>query len=113
MKKLSRRDFLKGSAAVAATGLLATVAHGAEAAEETIQWDMEADVLISGAGAAGMCARGMKKPLPAQRRSRWSSPETLAVHRSRSGGIIQASGIEVRKKLTAYQDDTPRKHSNT
>ena len=53
MKKLSRRDFLKGSAAVAATGLLATVAHGAEAAEETIQWDMEADVLILGAGAAG------------------------------------------------------------
>ena len=56
MQKLSRREFLKGSAAVAAAGMLGSVAQGAEASESTVSWDLEADVLILGAGGAGMCA---------------------------------------------------------
>lgn len=110
MKKLSRRDFLKGSAAVAATGLLATVAHGAEAAEETIQWDMEADVLILGAGAAGMCA-GYEAATAGAKTILLEKSETFGGTSIRSGGIIQASGTEAQKKLTAYQDDTAEKHA--
>ena len=66
-KNVSRRDFLKGSAAgmlgVAATGLFgsALVANAAEneaaeSFEKTISWDAEFDVIVVGFGAAGAAA---------------------------------------------------------
>ena len=65
-KNVSRRDFLKGSAAgvlgVAATGLLgsAFTAHAeeaqAESFEKTVNWDAEFDVVVVGFGAAGAAA---------------------------------------------------------
>ena len=111
MVKLSRRDFLKGTAAVAATGLLSSVAFGAEketGAEEA--WDLETEVLILGAGAAGMSAGYEAATAGAKTMILEKSP-TFGGTSIRSGGIIQASGTKVQKKLTDYKDDTPEKHA--
>lgn len=58
MKKVNRRDFLKGAAAgalsVSAMGLLgSSIAMGAET---PAAWDYEADVVVVGLGGAGACA---------------------------------------------------------
>ena len=56
---LSRRDFLRTGAAagVGATALAGLDAGHAQAVTSAdIDWDHEADVVIAGAGAAGLCA---------------------------------------------------------
>ena len=110
MKKLSRRDFLKGSAAIAATGLLASAVHAEQAEEDAIVWDIEADVLILGAGGAGMCA-GYEAATAGAKTVILEKSETFGGTSIRSGGIIQASGTQVQKDLTEYADDTPEKHA--
>ena len=58
--KLSRRQFLKGTAlsaaGLAAAGILGPQASVAEQADAGIQWDYEADVVVIGAGGAGLPA---------------------------------------------------------
>ena len=63
MKKLSRRDFIKGaasSAAIVAAGGLLTACASEPTNDNTPApsrtWDLETDVLILGAGGSGMCA---------------------------------------------------------
>lgn len=53
----------------------------------------------------------MKQRRLEQKHSFWKKRKASAERRSRSGGIIQASGTSVQKKLTAYQDDTAQKHA--
>ncbi len=56
-KNLSRRDFVKTAAVGVGAGALAGIgAQGAEPAQFTRHWDQEADVVIVGAGAAGLPA---------------------------------------------------------
>lgn len=59
-KKLSRRQFLKGAAlgavGVAASGALNIAAAEESSADSSIQWDYEADVVVIGAGGAGLPA---------------------------------------------------------
>lgn len=56
MKNLSRRSFLKGAAVMAAVGTTGTLLTGAAAAESAAAWDEEFDVIIVGAGLAGLTA---------------------------------------------------------
>jgi monoamine oxidase len=54
---LSKRNFLKGMAAVAAGGLAAAqTAQAKPKADLPAKWDREADVVILGYGGAGACA---------------------------------------------------------
>ena len=56
MKNVSRRDFLKGTAAGLGTLALATLPGMKTRAEETpdeLQWDAEYDVVVLGYGGAG------------------------------------------------------------
>ncbi len=64
-KEISRRNFLKGSAAgvlglaaagVVGTNAVNTSAKAEEASDSDIQWDFEADVVVIGAGGAGLPA---------------------------------------------------------
>ena len=119
MKKLSRRDFIKGAASTAALaaagGLLTACANepatnaGTSAPSRT--WDMETDVLILGAGGSGMCAAyeaatAGAKALILEKTANFGGTSI------RSGGIVQASGTRVQKELTAYQDDNGDKHAD-
>ena len=110
MKTLSRREFLKGSAALAAAGLFASSASAAETNEAEISWDIEADVLILGAGGSGMCA-GYEAATAGAKTVILEKSPTFGGTSIRSGGIIQASATSVQKELTDYQDDTPEKHA--
>lgn len=56
-KNLSRRDFVKTTAAGVGAAALAGVGPGeAEAKGQSVKWDKEADVVVVGAGAAGLPA---------------------------------------------------------
>ena len=120
MKECSRRNFIKGMAASAATlavgGLLAGCAtNEAPKAEnqgggEQRTWDKETDVLILGAGGAGMCA-GYEATQAGAKALILEKAESFGGTSIRSGGIIQASGTAAQKKLTSYQEDTAEKHA--
>ncbi len=107
MKECSRRNFIKGMAASAATlavgGLLAGCAtNEAPKAEnqdggEQRTWDKETDVLILGAGGAGMCA-GYEATQAGAKALILEKAESFGGTSIRSGGIIQASGTAAQKK---------------
>ena len=119
MKECSRRNFIKGMAATAATlavgGLLAGCAtNEAPKAEnqdggEQRTWDKETDVLILGAGGAGMCA-GYEATQAGAKALILEKAESFGGTSIRSGGIIQASGTAAQKKLTSYQEAVSYTH---
>lgn len=120
MKSISRKAFIKGAAAT--LGIAATSVLGGCAAEETEcptvevpstperVWDLESDVLIIGAGGAGMSA-GIEARRAGASALILEKSNTFGGSSIRSGGIIQASGTHVQRELTTYQDDTPAKHA--
>src|SRR5215204_3986454 len=55
-KSLNRRDFFKQSAAIGVGGTVALTGTGAAFADEGERWDYEADVVVAGAGCAGLTA---------------------------------------------------------
>ena len=56
MKNVSRRDFLKGAAAGALGAYAAGVLGMPQVAAAEESWDVETDVLVVGAGGAGVSA---------------------------------------------------------
>lgn len=118
MKKLSRRDFIKGAAASAALVTAGSVlsacanesSNSQEGNKESVAWDMETDVLIIGAGGAGMCA-GYEAAQAGAKALILEKSAIFGGTSIRSGGIIQASGTSVQKELTSYQDDNGDKHA--
>lgn len=85
---LSRREFFKGGIAVAGLGAAAIAAPAAaQAAEDEIQWDYEADVVVIGAGCAG---------LPAAIRARDAGLSVIAIDQNFDpGGKMLHSGAQV------------------
>lgn len=110
--KLSRRDFLKGSAAgamtLAAAGLLSACSESE--GKESLRWDREYDVVIAGAGGTGVCAaaaaceKGAKTII-------FEKSGIVGGTTNLSGGVMQAAGTDVQKAHSKYQDDTPEKHA--
>lgn len=109
-KQFSRRTFLKGAAAGIA-GVTAMGLTGAAAlAEAEEAWDIETDVLVVGAGGAGVSAAAEAalngaKVLVLEKSGIMGGTTNL------SGGVMQAAGTAYQKEFTAYQDDTPEKHA--
>ena len=109
-RNISRRSFLKGAAAgmagVAAMGLTGVPVL----AEEAQTWDIETDVLVVGAGGAGVSAAAEASAAGAKVLV-LEKAGILGGTTNLSGGVMQAAGTSYQKEFTAYQDDTPEKHA--
>ena len=113
-KDISRRDFLKGSAAsaaaLAAAGLFGQAAFGAEEKEEIV-WDREYDVIVAGAGGTGVCAAAAAMEAGAGKVIVFEKSGIMGGTTNYSGGVMQAAGTKYQKEFSDYQDDTPEKHA--
>ncbi len=118
-KRISRRDFLKGGAAGAATVMVSSLIGGSVFAEEAVtegasetnaSWDAEYDVVVAGAGGTGVCAAASAAEAGAS---------VLMIEKAGlvggtttySGGVMQAAGTSIQKETSDYQDDTPETHA--
>ncbi len=112
-RTLSRRDFLKGSAAgaaaLAAAGILGTAASAEET--EEITWDREYDVIVAGAGGTGVCAAAAAKEAGAEKVIVFEKSGIMGGTTNFSGGVMQAAGTKYQKQFSDFQDDTPEKHA--
>ena len=110
-KKLSRRDFLKGSAASAAAltaaGLLGSVSLAEE--EASAGFDREYDVVIAGAGGTGVSAAAAAKEAGAGSVIVFEKSGIMGGTTNYSGGVMQAAGTKYQKEFSDFQDDTPEK----
>lgn len=116
MGELTRRSFLSG-ATLGAVGL-ATVGLAGCSSESTssddssseIVWDVETDVIVCGAGGAGLAAACAAAE---------AGVEVLCYEASvfaggtsaLSGGVMQAAGTKWQKEYSSFQDDTPEVHA--
>lgn len=108
-KGISRRNLIKG--AVAGAGALALTGLGsgnASAAVPPKKWDKEADVVIIGAGGAGLMAGIKAQDAGAKVLVVEKSPTVYASSTSISGGAYAATGTKVQKSL-GITDDSPEK----
>lgn len=77
--------------------------------EDEVEYDGEYDVIVVGAGGAGLAAAATAAE---------NGASVLAIEKqgiaggttSLSGGVIQAAGTKYQKEFTNYADDTPEKH---
>ena len=110
-KELSRRSFLKGSAAALAGAAAFSIA-GVPALAEEVTFDIETEVLVVGAGGTGVSAAAEAaaagaKVLILEKAGIAGGTTTL------SGGVMQAAGTKYQKEFTSYQEDTPANHAAT
>ncbi len=110
MKDVSRRSFLKGAAAGALGVCAAGVLGMPKLASAEDAWDVQTDVLVVGAGGAGVSAAAEAaaagaKVLILEKAGIAGGTTNL------SGGVMQAAGTRYQKEFTKYQDDTPEKHA--
>jgi urocanate reductase len=114
--KSTRRGFLKQAGLVTGGAALGSSVFGMLGAETAaaapIVFDQTADVVILGAGGAG---------LSAAIEARHAGASVIVLEKaattggttSSSGGLIQAAGTSYQKQYTKFQDDTPAKHAQT
>ena len=116
-EKYSRRKFLKGmttgAVGIATIGLMGGCAPKTAGSESTSsipeKWDMEADIVICGAGGTGLAAAA---------EAALQGADVLVLEKAStnggttrlSGGVLQAAGTKYQKELTLFQEDTPEKH---
>ncbi len=111
-KNISRRDFLKGSAASAVTLAAASLLGGAAMAEEeSAGFDREYDVIIAGAGGTGVSAAAAAMEAGAGKVIVFEKAGIIGGTTNFSGGVMQAAGTRFQKEFSDYQDDTPEKHA--
>lgn len=91
----NRRQFLIGSAAMAASAGVLTSAH---AAEDQVSADREVDVLIVGAGQAGLCAAIAAKEAGAGKVLVVEKASACGGHTAISGGGYWIGGTEQQKR---------------
>ena len=110
-RNVSRRDFLKGAAA-GALGVAAASVVGLPqvAAAEEQSWDVETDVLVVGAGGAGVSAAAEAAAAGAKVLI-YEKAGVAGGTTNFSGGVMQAAGTKYQKEFSSYQDDTPDKHA--
>lgn len=115
-KGLTRREFLKntavGAAGVAALGLLGGCSNTSNKTvpAEDVKYDKETDVIVVGAGGAGLSAAASA----AENGAKVIILEKSAIvggTTNFSGGVIQAAGTKYQKEFTNYKEDTPEKHA--
>ena len=114
MSNISRRQFIKGMAAGAATfaaaGAFGSVAMADSTSAEEIVWDREYDVVVAGAGGTGVCAAAAARENGASVIV-FEKAGIIGGTTNFSGGVMQAAGTECQKANSSYQDDTPEKHA--
>ena len=111
-KNISRRDFLKGSAASAVTLAAASLLGGAAMAEEeSAGFDREYDVIIAGAGGTGVSAAAAAMEAGAGKVIVFEKAGIIGGTTNFSGGVMQAAGTRFQKEFSDYQGDTPEKHA--
>ena len=114
-KNISRRDFLKGSVASAATLAAASLMGGSVLAEqsegEELSWDREYDVIIAGAGGTGVSAAAAAMEAGAGSVIVFEKAGLIGGTTNYSGGVMQAAGTKYQKEFSDFQDDTPEKHA--
>lgn len=108
-QNMNRRSFLKGAAAGVA-GLAAASVMPTLAVAEGESWDVETEVLVVGAGGAGLSAAA-EAAAEGAKVLVYEKAAKAGGTTSWSGGVVQAAGTSVQKALTKYQDDTPAKHA--
>ncbi|MEG0504837.1 MAG: FAD-dependent oxidoreductase [Raoultibacter sp.] len=111
---VSRRNFIAGAglaaAGLAAFGITGCAPGASEPAADSGSWDHEADIIIVGAGGAGLTAAVVAAKGGAQ----VTVLEAAAMaggNTANSSGVIQAAGTEEQKKFAGVSDDTPEKHA--
>lgn len=111
---VSRRNFLTGAgvaaASLAAFGIVGCAPSNNKAASDSGSWDNEADVLVVGAGGAGLTAA----LVAARGGASVTVIEAAAAaggNTANSSGVIQAAGTDEQKKHAGISDDTPEKHA--
>ena len=113
-KDITRKDFLKGSAAaaaaLAATGLFGTSVKAEETDPSTVEWDREYDVVIAGAGGTGVSAAAAACEAGASVIV-FEKGGVIGGTTNFSGGVMQAAGTKYQKEFTDFQDDTPETHA--
>lgn len=115
--QVSRRSFLAGAGAatgLAALGMFGCAPSGGAGADKPAAdegtWDQEADILVVGAGGAGLtaavvAARGGANVVVLE------AAAMAGGNTVNSSGVIQAAGTEEQKTLAGVTDDTPEKHA--
>lgn len=115
---VSRRSFIasSGIAALAAACTLSGCApkHSKDTSSsqtsDSITWDAEADILVIGAGGAGLVAA-----LTAARSGAHvivlEASDSAGGNTSHSSGVIQAAGTPEQQSLAGISDDSPEKHA--
>lgn len=107
-KGISRRDVIKGAAAGA--GALALVGLGTKkssAAMPPKKWDKEADIVVIGAGGAGIMAAIQAQSAGAKVLVYEKAPTVYASSTSISGGGLSAAGTKV-QKAQGITNDSPQ-----
>lgn len=115
---VGRRGFLNfmGKGAVAGAAIAATQVIGCGEDDDTvipaeeIQWDEETDIVIMGAGGAGLTAAIVAREADADVIV-LEKAEAVGGTTAVSGGVLQASSTEQQRTLAMVMGDTPAKHA--
>ncbi len=106
---ISRRSFLKIAAAGAAGVAASSVLTGCSSKSSGVKFDKTTDVIVVGAGGAGLAAAAQAAA---------DGAKVLVLEKAGiaggttnySGGVMQAAGTSVQKELTPFKNDTPENH---
>ncbi len=112
MGGVSRRSFV-GAAAAATAGVAARATSAAVAApvRGVESFDRTADVIVVGAGGAGLVA-GLVAAREGASVILLEAGEVVGGNTRFSSGVIQAAGTDLQRSSTGVSDDTPEKHAS-
>ena len=108
---VSRRQFMRGGVAAGAAAGMAAMASAvgfvvAVPASDDGTWNEQADVVVAGAGGAGLVA-GMVAARNGASVILIDSAANVGGNTNNSSGVIQTAGTDVQKQVAGIEDDTP------
>lgn len=112
---VTRRQFVRGGVAAGAAAGMAAMASAAgfavaAPAADDGTWDEQADVVVVGAGGAGLVA-GLVAARNGASVILIDSAASVGGNTNNSSGVIQAAGTDVQKQAAGIEDDTPEAHA--